>query len=44
MVKEKFREIVRNMISAKRVEEMPLGQGMGRGGFRGTFGAMMDNM
>lgn len=44
MVKDKFREIVRNTITAKRVEEMPLGQGMGRGGLRGMFGAMMDNM
>jgi hypothetical protein len=44
MVKDKFREIVKSCIGAKRVEEMPLGQmGMNRGGLMGVLGGSMDD-
>ncbi len=44
MVKDKFREIVKGCIGAKKVEETPLGlMGMNRGGLMGVFGGMPDD-
>ncbi len=44
MVKDKFREIVKSCIGAKRVEEMPLGQMViNRGGLMGVLGGSMDD-
>jgi hypothetical protein len=42
MVREKFKDIVKNMIAAKKPEDKPLGHGIDRAGFRDGVGAMMD--